>query len=55
MSKDINIEFKKFIRTASATTKVLIYLIKDLAPVIGLGEAQRLVDIIDKAQEGEEE
>ena len=46
-------EWIKFIETSSAVVKVLIYLIQDLAPVIGLAEAQRLVDIIGEAQKGD--
>ena len=43
----------KFVETSSAVVKVLIYLIQDLAPVIGYDEANRLVGIIGKAQEGD--
>ena len=39
----------KPIRISAATTDVLILLIQDLAPVIGLDEAQRLVDILNNA------
>ena len=46
--------WKQFIRTANATTNALLHLINDLVPTIGLNEAQRLVDIIGKAQKGEE-
>lgn len=45
--------FKQFVRTSNAVLKVLIYLIQDLAPVIGYDEANRLVGIIGKAQEGD--
>ena len=43
----------KFIATSNAVVKVLICLIQDLAPVIGYDEANRLVGIIGKAQEGD--
>lgn len=46
-------EWIKFVKTSSAVAKVLIYLIQDLAPVIGYDEANRLVGIIGKAQEGD--
>ena len=45
----------KFFKTSSAVVKVLLYLIQDLAPVIGYDEANRLVGIIGKAQEGDTE
>ena len=45
--------WKQFIETSSAVVKVLIYLIQDLAPVIGYDGANRLVGIIGKAQEGD--
>lgn len=45
--------FKQFVRTSNAVLKVLIYLIQDLVPIIGHDEANRLVGIISKAQEGD--
>lgn len=48
-------EWIKFLRTSTAVANVLIYLIQDLAPVIGYNEANRLVGIIDKAQKGDNE
>ena len=43
---------KMRVRLNSATTKVVIELIKDLAPVIGFGEANRLLGILDEATKG---
>ena len=37
------------IKISAATTDVLILLIQDLVPVIGLNEAQRLIDILNNA------
>lgn len=37
------------IKISAATTDVLILLIQDLVPVIGLNEAQRLIDIPNNA------
>lgn len=45
--------FKQFVRTSNEVLKVLIYLINDLIPIIGTNEAQRLINIIREAQEGE--
>ena len=44
---------KQFVKTSNAVLKVLIYLINDLIPIIGTNEAQRLINIIGEAQEGE--
>ena len=46
---------KQFVKTTNATTNVLLCLLQDLAPIIGLNEAQRLVNIIDEAQKGDTE
>ena len=45
----------QFVKTSSAVVKVLVYLIQDLASVIGYDEANRLVGIIGKAQEEDKE
>lgn len=52
MNNDFDKSFKQFIRTSNATTKALVLLIKDLAPILGYDKAQKLIDIISEAQEG---
>ena len=42
-------EWKRFFNTEQAVVTAFLYLIQDLAPVIGLDEAQRLVNIIKGA------
>lgn len=53
MTSEVADALKQFIRTSNAVLKVLLYLIEDLQPVIGMKEAQRLVNIIGEAQKGE--
>ena len=53
MEKETISALKQFVRTSSAVLKVLIYLIEDLKPIIGMQEAQRLIDIIGEAQKDE--
>lgn len=42
--------WKQFFDTENALLTAFLGLIRDLVPVIGLNEAQRLVDIIKEAQ-----
>jgi len=53
MEKETISALKQFVRTSNAVLKVLIYLIEDLKPIIGMQEAQRLIDIIGEAQKDE--
>lgn len=53
-SEEIN-ALKTFVTTSSKTTIALLYLLEDLAPVIGYDEAQRLIDLIGEAHKGETE
>ena len=53
MGKETISALNQFVRTSNAVLKVLIYLIEDLKPIIGVQEAQRLINIIGEAQKGE--
>lgn len=46
---------KLFVKSTGAAIEVLVMLIQDLAPIIGIDEALRLINIIGEAQmKGEE-